>query len=81
MSRCFSDFAGYFCRYWGNEKVQGKTDISEEIYMLCVRPSDSKTTTTTQGSILGDICTDASLRCILIKILVQFIFIIPLRSY
>ena len=36
MSLCFSDYAGYFCRYWGSNAVQGKTDISEDIYMLCV---------------------------------------------
>ena len=58
MSRCFSDFAGYFCRYWGSETEQGKTDISQEIYMLCLLPSDSKTTTTTEGSILAYVCAE-----------------------
>ena len=48
MSRCFSDYSGYFCRYWGSKAVQGKTDISEDIYMLCVLPA-----TTTEGSAIG----------------------------
>ena len=50
MSRCFSDYSGYFCRYWGSKAVQGKTDISEDIYMLCVLPA-----TTTEGSIIGSV--------------------------
>ena len=36
MSACFSDYAGYFCRRWGSNAEQGKTDISEDDYMLCV---------------------------------------------
>ena len=38
LSRCFSDVAGYFCRYWGTNAVQTKTEISKNHYMLCVLP-------------------------------------------
>ena len=52
MSRCFSDYSGYFCRYWGSKDEQGKTDISEDTYILCVLPA---TATTTEGSALGSV--------------------------
>ena len=38
LSGYFSDFGGYFCRYWGTNAVQSKTDKSREDYMLCVLP-------------------------------------------
>ena len=38
LSRCFSDYSGYYCRYWGSNAVQSKTDISRDQYMLCVLP-------------------------------------------
>ena len=50
MSRCFSDYSGYFCRSWGSKEVQGKTDKSANIYMLCMLPA-----TTTEGSIIGSV--------------------------
>ena len=40
MSRCFSDYSGFFCRYWGSKTVQGKTDISTDTYMLCVTTAE-----------------------------------------
>ena len=38
MSGCFSDYGGYFCRHWGSNAVQSKTDKYEDNYMLCVLP-------------------------------------------
>ena len=38
LSRCFSNYGGYFCRYWGSNAVQSKTEILNDQYMLCVLP-------------------------------------------
>ena len=38
LSGCFSESSGYFCRYWGSNAVQSKTDKSQDQYMLCVLP-------------------------------------------
>ena len=39
LSGCFSEYdSHYFCRYWGSNAVQSKTDKSEDNYMLCVLP-------------------------------------------
>ena len=38
MSRCFDNYFGYHCRYWGSNAVQSRTDKSQDHYMLCVVP-------------------------------------------
>ena len=38
LSQCFSHYAGYYCRRWGSNAVQSKTDKSKNQYMLCVLP-------------------------------------------
>ena len=58
LSGCFSEYDSYyFCRYWGSNAVQSKTDKSEDQYMLCVLPRTTTATTTTtaatEGSIMG----------------------------
>ena len=43
LSQCFGEINGYFCRYWGSNAKQSKTDIktdkSRNQYMLCVLPT------------------------------------------
>ena len=59
---CFMDYFGYFCRYWGSDEVQDKTDVKNDNYMMCLsrgilaNTSRATSTVTTQVAVSSGAC-------------------------